>query len=706
MRMVLPGNDEMLGGTGNDTLHGQRGSDVLKGGAGDDELVGGLGDDSLAGDDGSDILAGDTGIIFRAWNPDGSPRVDPNGSWHKDVLLTDVGIITGVYYLDNISFKDLSPAVLGDLLNADLVLLMGAYNPDGTPYLVKDGCRKEWQTCLLLVKLLPDGNDTLDGGAGDDSLLGGRGDDALAGGDGNDLLAGDAGNDLLDGGAGDDVLVGDEATRMTSGDALPDVLHGLHLITGGAGYAAPANIVMTDLGATIIPVVSVIPGRATSILSGAWGYLGNANRLVRTDGTWLLPFASIVTDVAHHMGLVAGNDLLIGGDGDDVLVGDTLLVFEPTVIVTDPLLDSAGLLLRDLSYATGKLNEFVCRLDHAIDEATEHRCVSHVDVIVDQTYRIGCDELDGGPGNDLLAGDDMAVLSPSFTVPLGLVRDLERLLDQAEGLGQGFDRALSQIDDAALDLREVLVSVKCGKKTVLNLERHVDQIFAGNDSITGGEGDDVIVGDRWTVMAPRLTVVAGPAFCHHHDHGCDGWDSDGGACGNALADGWITGNDTLDGGAGNDVVFGDTAAFAAPVLAVDPGVSKCGFRSVRDAAEDTLGDLIEMGLGLSSQGTWFHLGDCDGGLYLSRSNGASCGHSCDKGKTDSDIIQGGDGDDLLFGQGGDDTLLGGAGNDWLIGGDGHDHLDGGPGCDKISHGWDCCRDLRSRVFARLSPWTI
>jgi Ca2+-binding RTX toxin-like protein len=701
----VAGNDTILGGAGNDILYGQRGNDVLIGGAGDDELIGGLGDDSLAGDDGNDIIIGDTGVISRAWNPDGSPRVNPNGSWHKDVLLTDVGIITGVYYPESMYCSDLSAAVLENLLNADLVLLMGAYNADGTPYLVKDSCRyKEWQTCLLLVKLLPDGNDTLDGGAGDDALLGGRGNDSLTGGDGNDLLAGGAGDDLLDGGAGNDLLVGDDVTRMTSGDALPEVLHGLHLIPGGAGYVVPANIVMTDLGATIIPVVSVIPGRATNILSGAWGYLGNANRLARTDGTWLLPFASIVTDVAHYTGLVAGNDRLIGGDGDDVLVGDALLVFEPTVTVTESFLDSVGRILRDFSCATDKLNEFICRLDHVIDEATEHHCVSHVDVIVDQVYQIGCDELDGGTGNDLLVGDDMAVLSPSFTVPLGLVRDFELLIDKMEGFGQAFDWALAQIDDAALDLREVVVSVKCGKKTMLNLERHIDQIYAGNDSITGGAGDDVIVGDRWTLIAPRLTVVASVAFCHH-DHGCDGWDSDGWACGKDLADTWIMGNDMLDGGAGNDVIFGDTAAFTAAVLAVDPAVSKCAFYSVRDAARDALEDLVEMGLGYGGPSSWFHLGDCDGGLYLSRATGEGCHDCCGKSLTDNDVIQGGEGDDLLFGQGGDDTLLGGAGTDWLIGGDGHDSLDGGPGCDKASHGWNCCTDLRDKVLARLSVWT-
>jgi Ca2+-binding RTX toxin-like protein len=383
-------------------------------------------------------------------------------------------------------------------------------------------------------------------------------------------------------------------------------------------------------------------------------------------------------------------------------VGDSLLVFQPAVKVTDSLLISAGSMLRDFSCATEKLDELMCRLDHAVDEANGHPCVKCVDVIVDQVYRIGCDVLDGGAGNDLLVGDDMAVLSPSFTVPLGLVKDFEHLVDKAEGLGQGFDGVLGEIDDAAHDLREAVVSVKCGKRTELHLQRHIDLIYAGSDSITGGAGDDVAVGDRWILIAPRLKVVAGTALCHH-DHDCDGCSEDGcDSDGEKMADTWITGNDDLDGGAGNDVVFGDTAAYAAALLEVDPSLSKCAFSSVRDAAEDALEDLVDMGLSYGGAGSWFHFSGCNGGLYLSRSSCDCCGSS---GQADKDSIKGGDGDDLLFGQGGDDTLSGDAGNDWLVGGDGKDSLDGGPGCDKISSGWDCCKDLTNKVLFRLANWT-
>jgi len=603
-----------------------------------------------------------------------------------------------VYYPGSLSCADLNADLLLNLLDADLVLLMGAYNVDGTPYTVKvSPCRAEQQICLLLVTLLPDGNDTLQGGTGDDALMGGRGNDLLAGGDGADFMAGGAGDDTLDGGTGNDVLVGDDVTRVTSGDALPDVRQGLHLVSGGAGYVTPANIVMADLGAAIVPMASVVPGSRTDVLSSVLGYLSGApslpagvNRLVRANGTWLLPFASFVTDVAHHTDLVAGNDLLVGGDGDDIIVGDSLSVFTPTVAVSDRLIDSALAMERDLSGATEELGELLCRLDHVLDDATDHLCISHRLEVVDSTFIIGSDSIDGGSGNDLLVGDDMAVSSPTFVVPLGLLADYEDLVDCTQGVAAGFDAVLAQIDDAAHDLREVLVSVKCGRRTELNLEQHIDNILAGSDSILGGDGNDLVMGDGWTVVTPALSVVLGGSACHHH-HDCGGCGFRGWHSGDELADTWMTGNDSVDAGAGNDVVFGDSAAWVAAQLSVDPAISKCAFSRLRSVAYDALDDLAEMWLGQQGgSGGWFRFGDCDGSLYLSRGGSSGCGKSL----SGNDRIHGGDGDDLLLGQGGDDSLWGDAGNDWLFGGDGHDSLDGGPGCDRVDHGWGCWDWLR------------
>ncbi len=89
------GNDTLFGDNGQDILLGQRGDDTLDGGAGDDELIGGLGNDTLHGGDGRDVLLGDEGTIVRTFNADGTPKLNSDGSWHRDIVLEDYGTVTG-----------------------------------------------------------------------------------------------------------------------------------------------------------------------------------------------------------------------------------------------------------------------------------------------------------------------------------------------------------------------------------------------------------------------------------------------------------------------------------------------------------------------------------------------------------------------------------------------------------------------------------
>ena len=96
----VSGNDTLFGGPGDDIIHGQRGDDTISGGDDDDELLGELGDDQMQGDAGNDILLADVGYISRDFAADGTPRVNENGSWHRDILLEEVASIAGIIDAD------------------------------------------------------------------------------------------------------------------------------------------------------------------------------------------------------------------------------------------------------------------------------------------------------------------------------------------------------------------------------------------------------------------------------------------------------------------------------------------------------------------------------------------------------------------------------------------------------------------------------
>jgi len=96
------------------------------------------------------------------------------------------------------------------------------------------------------------------------------------------------------------------------------------------------------------------------------------------------------------------------------------------------------------------------------------------------------------------------------------------------------------------------------------------------------------------------------------------------------------GHDRIDGGDGNDILFGD---------------------AVPDSLAGLLGDSDALYLAVQANPGAYNIGQTD-------QSGAPVGGN--------DTLRGGSGDDVLYGQGGNDTLLGGQGNDTLFGGAGDD----------------------------------
>jgi Ca2+-binding RTX toxin-like protein len=304
-------DDRLYGGAGDDALNGSMGNDHLEGGAGNDTLIGGTGSDMLIGGTGTDIYifssdtleGGDLDIIHDI---DGDGLLQLNGEaldlstlennggnvWSTEdasIRMTWDGVVSGsgdlLIALDRssvtnyIKIKDFQNGTFGITLpdSEDLAL------PDITTSSTINGTSDDDNLSGTAANDAINGgggNDSIDGlggddvidaGAGDDGVDGGAGDDHIMGGDGEDSLLGNNGNDVIEGGAGFDWILGEAGDDMLFANAAEDYN-------------------------TILDSDDVTPGTDNDLLVGSTGNNGLSGG--------------------------EGNDRLYGGAGDDVLFGD------------------------------------------------------------------------------------------------------------------------------------------------------------------------------------------------------------------------------------------------------------------------------------------------------------------------------------------------------------------------------------------------
>ncbi|WP_338476135.1 retention module-containing protein [Pseudomonas khavaziana] len=125
----------------------------------------------------------------------------------------------------------------------------------------------------------------------------------------------------------------------------------------------------------------------------------------------------------------------------------------------------------------------------------------------------------------------------------------------------------------------------------------------------------------------------------------------------------LPGADTVIGGDGNDILFGDLVSFS--------GINGEGYNALQAFVAQKTGVAVSAVTASNvHQYVTEHYVDFD-------VSGA---------KDANDTLLGGAGDDILFGQGGNDLLDGGKGNDILLGGTGNDTLIGGQGNDILIGG--------------------
>jgi hypothetical protein len=598
-------------GAGDDTFDGSRSSLGLtvSGGDGADTIIGGTGNDQLSGGAGDDVILGGPGEVMRGAV--------------TSVLLLDRAVVAGSIPLSGAGVPQGDAATVQALLEADLVLLEGGANPQA-----------------LLLDLASDGNDVLDGGAGNDALYGGSGSDTLIGGDGNDFLAGGAGNDVLDGGAGNDTLAGDQAFIDSPAAGVAQLRHGL---------------LMPD-GTVIVPQMEVMPGRAPIM-----------QRAIDSQGP---ACAAVITDFSHHLGLLPGNDTLSGGGGDDVLVGDNL-VLDRAEVSFDAASMAAALANADDLLATANAFADMVRAQAGPPQSAWDHGWHEPDIttVIDHFYTIGSDALDGGAGNDVLIGDDSITLAPSIGLPVDLAERFEHLEYAIAGAGERLGDALSDLAWIGQSPRDVVVQVTYDHHVETVIEQHVDLIVSGNDMLQGGDDDDLVIGDSFVQVQPALallpTVGAGATGDRHDDDWHDGDSQRAGfdrerEGGSELV---VGGADTIYGGAGDDLLWGDSVALLGGTIVRAPGIGNGEFYVARHEAIEGFERMV-----------WLDDAGCAGGA---------------------------------------DAIYGGEGNDWLVGRSGRDLLEGGQGSDKVRQGNDESRTLRNLLSERIDwqasatgGWTV
>ncbi len=154
----------------------------------------------------------------------------------------------------------------------------------------------------------------------------------------------------------------------------------------------------------------------------------------------------------------------------------------------------------------------------------------------------------------------------------------------------------------------------------------------------------------------------------------------------------MPGNDTVNGGEGNDILFGDLVSFN--------GIAGEGYQAMQAfVAKETGVDISKVTTSNVHQYITEHYQAFD-------VSGAHDGNDTLLGGAGNDILFGSGGTDLLDGGKGNDILLGGTGNDTLIGGQGNDILIGGSGGDTFvwksgDTGNDVIKDFKASEGDRI-----
>lgn len=497
-----------------------------------------------------------------------------------------------------------------------------------------------------------DGADSHYGSDGVDYFRGGIGNDYLSGGLQGDWLYGQEDNDILMGEGGDDRLYGDGGSDILNGGTGSD------LLDGGTGH---------DYYSFAISDFEASPGSVDTI--------------VDSDGRGQIE----IDDAPFSIGERIGEQTWKSLDGHFVIVAD-LTSNSQTLIITHITTGSSISVSNWTNGALGiSLGGSITVLATPLTDEPDSFGVSTNNGGSDAIKALGgSDGLDGGLGNDVLDGgadsdfiyggvgddrlyggegndfildgvEEFAMTDWSEEQRQDVLDEIARLGAAVVATGRGWyvqtGSGAASSGDPTIDGDYIFTVVGSGGSIDPNVTPGGDDFIdggGGNDDIRAGEGNDTILGGTGNDR-----IVGG------QDH------------------------DIISAGDGNDVVWGDASPDAIPRVHLTALVSDRAVKNGNDVIEGGAGDDRLYGMG----GNDVIYGGADNDTI----HGRGLDTPVDADDADSDYIDGGTGNDVISGDDGDDTILGGEGDDSIRGDnalaftvDGNDTIDGGIGNDRLA----------------------
>ncbi|HEV2818795.1 MAG TPA: calcium-binding protein [Allosphingosinicella sp.] len=538
---TLDGEDRLLGGDGNDRItvihRSGNGRATVDGGAGNDRILVAGPDNTIATGSGADVVLGEGRLIVTDFTPgDGGDRIE----WAP--------ILARLALWDQASNPFAGQQWLRALQNPTSLAIQydssGSGGGSWSDFIYLGGITAAQLTAFNLSGLTIDGaaptNLVLNGGAGADDLLGLAGSDTINGAGGNDTIYGGIGHDTIDGGDGDDFIDGELGSDTITGGQGNDVLVDSYGYQGSVDGGIGNDTITVDLAAASFMVPGPLGAATHVFFRSVFGGEGD----------------DLITFVARK----DTQATIEGGNGNDEIRYSAVLAVGFTTNVAMTILAGDG---NDLVSVTGPAT---ITLGAGADIVRVGPAAP-----VHETAPPHITDFQTGAGGDVVdlptmlaanaygwdySGNPLVLVQNGSNVELRINTSVTLLVFDNRTIAQfttenfggfpvgGAEPAGATITGTGAD--DTLVGT-IGDDTISGL--------GGNDTIRGGfNGDTIFGGDGADVL-----------------DGEGGSDHVEGGDGNDILNDTRSGNDTLLGGGGDDLIVVSHPDFFSPDMFVDGG---------------------------------------------------------------------------------------------------------------------------------------